>query len=95
VDTLLPENAYFSPKPAQRQEKNQGTVVCSSDRSKDLDTMRLKPVSLVFIALTLVAPFLKAQNAGDLLSGTWRGNWGPTPSHWHSVTLDLKWDGKT
>ncbi len=31
--------------------------------------------------------------AGDALSGTWTGDWGPTPTHRNPVTLDLAWDG--
>jgi hypothetical protein len=57
--------------------------------------MQFKPVSFVFIALSLAAPLLKAQSATDPLSGRWTGNWGPTPSHRHAVILELRWDGKT
>jgi len=35
-----------------------------------------------------------AQNA-DPLSGTWKGDWGPSATDRNSVTLELKWDGKT
>jgi hypothetical protein len=31
----------------------------------------------------------------DPLSGIWVGDWGPTPSHRNSVTINLKWDGAT
>jgi len=31
---------------------------------------------------------------GDPLSGTWSGDWGPSPADRNTVTLDLKWDGK-
>jgi hypothetical protein len=55
----------------------------------------LKPISFVLIAFTFAAPFLAAQSVGDLVSGRWIGNWGPTPSHRHAVVLELKWDGKT
>jgi len=30
----------------------------------------------------------------DPLSGTWTGDWGPSPSDRNDVTLVLKWDGK-
>jgi hypothetical protein len=43
--------------------------------------------------LVLVVP-LFAQRGGDPLSGTWSGDWGPTPTHRNSVTVELKWDGK-
>jgi hypothetical protein len=29
------------------------------------------------------------------LSGTWIGDWGPTPSHRNAITVSLKWDGTT
>ena len=29
----------------------------------------------------------------DPLSGTWSGDWGPTPDHRNVVTLELAWDG--
>ena len=57
--------------------------------------MKLKAFCFVLIALCLASPPLEAQSATDPLSGTWTGNWGPTPSHRHAVTLELKWDGKT
>lgn len=56
--------------------------------------MQFKPVSFAVIVLALAA-LVKAQSATDPLSGRWSGNWGPTPSHRHTVTLELKWDGKT
>ena len=31
--------------------------------------------------------------SADPLSGTWTGDWGPTPDHRNPVTLELKWDG--
>ena len=31
--------------------------------------------------------------SADPLSGTWTGDWGPTPTHRNPVTLELKWDG--
>jgi len=35
------------------------------------------------------------QGNPDPLSGIWTGDWGTTPTHRHSVTLELKWEGKT
>jgi hypothetical protein len=45
------------------------------------------------LALTLAAPVF-AQQAGDSLSGTWKGDWGPSPGDRNQVTVELKWDGK-
>src|SRR5262249_55958846 len=42
------------------------------------------------------APSSKDQPAsGDPLSGTWTGEWGPSPDRQSFVTVDLKWDGTT
>ena len=32
--------------------------------------------------------------AADPLSGTWTGDWGPSPDDRNQVTVELKWDGK-
>lgn len=46
--------------------------------------------------LICLTPFLvQAQCPADPLTGTWRGDWGPTPTHRNAVTVVLKWDGKT
>lgn len=34
-----------------------------------------------------------ASSSDDPLSGTWSGDWGPTPEHRNLVTLELSWDG--
>lgn len=44
---------------------------------------------------SLVILWLLLQGTTDPLSGTWRGNWGPTPTHRNAVSVELKWDGKT
>ncbi len=36
-----------------------------------------------------------AQQNADPLTGTWKGDWGPSPTDRNSVTLELKWNGKT
>jgi len=56
----------------------------------------MKIISLVClsICLTTVAFAFAAGNAGDPLSGTWTGDWGPSPSDRNQVTVELKWDGK-
>ena len=35
-----------------------------------------------------------AQQNTDPLSGTWKGDWGPSANDRNDVTLELKWDGK-
>src|SRR5438552_1173829 len=42
--------------------------------------------------LAVVAPILAQE--GHPLTGTWHGDWGPTPTHRNDITLVLEWDGK-
>jgi hypothetical protein len=51
------------------------------------------------ILVLLTASFLAGISvfflyAADPLSGTWTGDWGPTPTHRNQVSVELKWDGK-
>ena len=52
----------------------------------------------VLTFLAIVACFLTVVSAlaqgADPLSGTWIGDWGPSPNDRNDVTLQLKWDGK-
>jgi len=52
--------------------------------------MRKLIVCAVF--LFLIVPAFAQE--GHPLSGTWHGDWGPTPTHRNDVTLVLDWDGK-
>ncbi len=44
--------------------------------------------------LVLAASAFAQQPGGDPLSGTWVGDWGPSPADRNQVTVELKWDGK-
>src|SRR5215510_10306923 len=44
-----------------------------------------------FVSLFLLVTSAFAQ---DALSGTWSGDWGPSPGDRNNVSLSLKWDGK-
>src|SRR5262249_11943069 len=46
-----------------------------------------------FIGIALWMTALVLAQGGDL-SGTWSGDWGPSPGDRNDVTLNLKWDGK-
>ncbi|HYR44078.1 MAG TPA: hypothetical protein VER98_13700 [Terriglobia bacterium] len=49
----------------------------------------------VVACLALVLPVLAQEKAGsDPISGTWRGDWGPSRYDRNPVTVALKWDGK-
>ena len=52
---------------------------------------------MVFLAtFLLMGVSITAMNAADdPLTGTWIGDWGPTPTHRNQATVELKWDGKT
>ena len=52
--------------------------------------MRKLIVCAVF--LFLIVPAFAQE--GHPLTGTWHGDWGPTPTHRNDVTLVLDWDGK-
>jgi hypothetical protein len=53
--------------------------------------MKASIVSLVCLVLVLTAISVGAQS--DSLTGTWAGDWGPTPTHRNAVTVELTWDG--
>ena len=57
----------------------------------------MKAFRLVCVAVCLVVSISAfAQKAGsDPLTGTWVGDWGPSPGDRNQVTVELKWDGKT
>jgi hypothetical protein len=44
----------------------------------------------VVACLSIVVSALAQANP----TGTWTGDWGPSPGDRNNVTLDLKWDGK-
>ena len=53
-------------------------------------------VRFVLVFALLASSFALAQSGGsDPLSGTWTGDWGPSPGDRNQVTVELKWDGKT
>jgi len=51
------------------------------------------PLLLMFM-VTCFHTAMAQQNA-DPLTGTWKGDWGPSPTDRNEVTLELKWNGKT
>ncbi len=57
--------------------------------------MRRKVSYLAWFVICLAATALLAQKPADSLTGTWTGDWGPTPTHRNPVIVELKWDGKS
>lgn len=56
--------------------------------------MRVKTSYVTCLLICVAVMPLLAQRAADPLTGTWTGDWGPTPTHRNTVTVELKWDGK-
>jgi len=54
--------------------------------------MRARIICLICMAACLLTA--TSVIAADPLSGTWTGDWGPSPTHRNPVTVELKWDGK-
>lgn len=57
--------------------------------------MRVKSLCLVCTMLVGAIALAEAlpQNSSDPLTGTWTGDWGPSPEHRNQATVQLKWDG--
>ena len=53
---------------------------------------RMRRKSLVLVA-ALALPVTAFVQEGFPLDGTWRGDWGPTPTDRTTVVLVMKWDG--
>ena len=58
--------------------------------------MRVKTLCLVCILMCFAVAVSAAapKTSPDPLTGTWAGDWGPSPTHRNQVTVELKWDGK-
>ena len=57
--------------------------------------MRVKTLCLVCaIVCVAIAASGAVLTVADPLTGTWAGDWGPSPTHRNQVTVELKWDGK-
>ncbi|HSD25897.1 MAG TPA: hypothetical protein VLL75_01275 [Vicinamibacteria bacterium] len=56
--------------------------------------MRKRCAFTLAVCLVLAASAFAQPSGGDPLSGTWVGDWGPSPSDRNQVTVELKWDGK-
>jgi hypothetical protein len=59
--------------------------------------LRFKPLLIVVLLLCagVVLVRMGTRPVNDPLSGIWIGDWGPTPSHRNSVTVHLRWDGRS
>jgi hypothetical protein len=57
--------------------------------------MRVRTLSVICLLACLIAIPVLAQRGtgGDPLTGTWAGDWGPSPGDRNAVTVDLKLEG--
>ena len=56
--------------------------------------MKLRVFGFLAIVSCLLIMGSALGQGSDPLSGTWSGDWGPSPGDRNDVTLQLKWDGK-
>jgi hypothetical protein len=56
--------------------------------------VKISRVGCMLMFLAIAACSGAEQNATDPLTGTWTGDWGPSPSDRNKVTVELKWDGE-
>ena len=54
--------------------------------------MRVRALQVFCVVAFLVVT--ASVYAQDPVSGTWVGDWGPSPGDRNQVTVELKWDGK-
>jgi hypothetical protein len=54
----------------------------------------MRKLSLSGLALGLTLSAAAFAQSSDALSGTWKGDWGPSASDRNQVAVELKWDGK-
>jgi hypothetical protein len=52
-------------------------------------------MTCMLMCLAIAIPTFALQGGSDPLTGTWTGDWGPSPGDRNTVNVDLKWDGKT
>jgi hypothetical protein len=56
--------------------------------------MRISKIVALLICLTVAVPLFALQRGSDPLTGTWTGDWGPSPGDRNTVNVDLKLNGK-
>ena len=54
----------------------------------------MKLRNFAFLSLVVCLVMVVSALAQDAVSGTWSGDWGPSPGDRNTITLDLKYDGK-
>ena len=57
--------------------------------------MKTYRIVALLICVTLAIPLFAFQRGSDPITGTWTGDWGPSPGDRNTVNVDLKVTGKT
>src|SRR5437667_756248 len=58
-------------------------------------TLAHSRAALLMLMLFLFTHAAIAQRNADPLTGTWKGDWGPSPTDRNAVIVELKWNSKT
>ena len=56
--------------------------------------MKTYRIVALLICVTLAIPLLAFQRGSDSITGTWTGDWGPSPGDRNTVNVDMKLNGK-
>jgi len=56
--------------------------------------MKTYRLAALLICLTVAVPLFALQRGSDSITGTWSGDWGPSPGDRNTVNVDLKLNGK-
>ena len=56
--------------------------------------MKTYRLAALLICLTVAVPLFALQRGSDSITGTWSGDWGPSPGDRNTVNVDLKSNGK-
>lgn len=56
--------------------------------------MRSRTIWLALAIACMLIAGSSFASAADPLTGTWVGDWGPSPGDRNQVTVELKWDGQ-
>ena len=56
--------------------------------------MKTYRIFALLICIALAVPLFAFQRGSDPITGTWAGDWGPSPGDRNTVNVDLKLNGK-
>src|SRR5580765_435219 len=57
--------------------------------------INLTRIVCLMVCLAIAIPvFAQGKKGGDPITGTWTGDWGPSPADRNTVSVDMKLDGK-